>query len=252
CLAMMDAGVPIERPVAGIAMGLILEGEEFAVLSDILGIEDALGDMDFKITGDHQGITAFQMDIKIEGITPQIMKVALDQAKAGREHILDKMVAVVPKHREEISPFAPRIETIQVKPSKIATIIGPGGKQIRAIVEETGATVDINDDGVVSLSSPNLESIERAKAIIQGLTAEVEVGRTYSGKVTSIAPFGVFVEILPGKEGLCHISEFDTVRIDDLNQYVKSGDIISVKVLDINERGQLRLSRKATLLASKN
>lgn len=247
CLSMMDAGVPIKRPVAGIAMGLILEGERFAILSDILGIEDALGDMDFKVTGDHEGITAFQMDIKIEGITPAMMKAALEQAKQGRIHILDKMLAVCPKYKETMSIYAPRIETIQIKPSKIATVIGPGGKQIRAIIEETGVQIDINDDGLISIASSNLEGIEKAKNIIHGLTAEVEIGRVYSGRITSIVAFGAFVEILPGKEGLCHISEFDFARIANIADHAKQGDVINVKVLDINERGQLKLSRKATL-----
>lgn len=247
CLAMMDAGVPIRRPVAGIAMGLVLEGDQYTILSDILGIEDALGDMDFKVTGDHEGITAFQMDIKVEGITLEIMRTALAQAKQGRIHILNKMLEVCPKYRQEMSIYAPRIETLQVKPSKIATIIGPGGKQIRAIIEATGVQIDIDDTGLVSIASANLEGIEKAKAIIFGLTAEIEIGRTYTGKVTSIVPFGAFVEVLPGKEGLCHISEFDNMRINNLNDYVKPGDTISVKVLDINERGQLKLSRKATL-----
>lgn len=247
CLAMMDAGVPIKRPVAGIAMGLILEGSRYTILSDILGIEDALGDMDFKVTGDQQGITAFQMDIKVEGITPAIMREALKQAKDGRIHILNKMLEACPAPRKEMSVYAPRIETIQIKPSKIATVIGPGGKQIRAIIEKTGVQIDIDDNGVVSISSTTLEGIDKAKAIINSLTAEVEIGRVYTGKITSIVPFGCFVEILPGKEGLCHISEFDNSRIANLADHAKQGDEISVKVLDINERGQLKLSRKATL-----
>ncbi len=250
CLALMDAGVPIKRPVAGIAMGLILEGDRFIILSDILGIEDALGDMDFKVTGDQEGITAFQMDIKVEGITLEIMRAALQQAKAGRIHILNKMLEVCPTYKTQMSRYAPRIETIQIKPSKIATVIGPGGKQIRAIIEQTGVQIDINDDGIVSIAAADLESIEKAKGIIYGLTAEVEIGRIYTGKATSIAPFGVFVEILPGKEGLCHISEFDTSRIANLADFVKPGDTVSVKVLDINERGQIKLSRKATLAHS--
>ncbi|MCC5832873.1 MAG: polyribonucleotide nucleotidyltransferase [Chlamydiales bacterium] len=247
CLAMMDAGVPIKRPVSGIAMGLILEGEQVAILSDILGLEDALGDMDFKITGDADGITAFQMDIKVEGITIQIMKAALEQAKSGRTHILKKMLEVVPQSRKEMSIYAPRIETMQVKPSKIATIIGPGGKQIRAIIEETGVQIDINDSGLVSIASSNPEAMEKAKQIIEGLIGDVEIGKTYAGKVTSVVPFGVFVEILPGKEGLCHISELSDVRVEDINAYIKQGDPISVKVLDINERGQLKLSRRALI-----
>lgn len=247
CLALMDAGVPIKRPVAGIAMGLILEKDKHTILSDILGIEDALGDMDFKITGDHEGITAFQMDIKVEGITLEIMAAALKQARDGRIHILNKMLEVCPKYKDQMSRYAPRIETIQIKPSKIAVVIGPGGKQIRAIIEQTGVQIDIDDSGLVSIAATDLESIEKAKGIIHGLTADIEIGRIYTGKVTSIAPFGLFVEILPGKEGLCHISEFDTARIENLGDFVKQGDTVSVKVLDINERGQIKLSRKATL-----
>lgn len=248
CLAMMDAGVPIKRPVAGIAMGLILEEEKFIILSDILGIEDALGDMDFKVTGDHQGITAFQMDIKVEGITPEIMRAALKQAKDGRIHILDKMLVACPAAKKQMSVHAPRIETLQIKPSKIAVVIGPGGKQIRAIIEKTGVQIDIDDTGLVSLASSTLEGIEKARAMIIGLTADVEIGRIYMGKIVSIVPFGAFVEILPGKEGLCHISEFDTARIANLADHAKQGDEIHVKVLDINERGQIKLSRKATMV----
>jgi polyribonucleotide nucleotidyltransferase len=247
CLAMMDAGVPIKRPVAGIAMGLILENERVAILSDILGLEDALGDMDFKVTGDAEGITAFQMDIKVEGITLEIMKAALAQAKEGRLHILKKMLDVLPKPRQEMSIYAPRIETVQVNPSKIAIIIGPGGKQIRQIIEETGVQIDINDSGLVSIASNNRESMARAKQIIEGLVGEVEIGKIYHGKVTSVVAFGAFVEILPSKEGLCHISELSDTRIPNIFEFIKEGDPISVKVLDINERGQLKLSRKATL-----
>jgi polyribonucleotide nucleotidyltransferase len=249
-LSLMDAGAPVKRPVAGIAMGLIIEGERCIILSDILGIEDALGDMDFKIAGDQTGITAFQMDIKVEKITIDIMRDALAQAKEGRNHILNKMLEICPSPKAEMSVYAPRIETMQIKPSKIAIVIGPGGKQIRSIIEECGVDIDINDDGWVSISSSTLEGIEKAKGIIAGLTAEVEIGNVYTGKVMSVVPFGVFVEILPGKEGLCHISEFDLMRIENLNNHVKVGDIITVKVLEINDRGQFRLSRKA-LLAQK-
>ena len=247
CLSLMDAGVPIKRPVAGIAMGLILEKDKFIILSDILGIEDALGDMDFKVTGDQEGITAFQMDIKVEGITLEIMSAALKQAKAGRIHILNKMLEISPTYKSEMSQYAPRIETLQIKPSKIASVIGPGGKQIRAIIEQTGVQIDIDDTGLISIAANDLGSIEKAKAIIFGITAEIEIGRIYTGKAVSIAPFGVFVEILPGKEGLCHISEFDSSRIADLADFVKPGDMLTVKVLDINERGQIKLSRKAAL-----
>lgn len=247
CLALMDAGVPIKRPVAGIAMGLVLENDQFVILSDILGIEDALGDMDFKVTGDHEGITAFQMDIKVEGITHEIMEAALRQAKEGRIHILRKMLEACPQSKTQLSQHAPRIEQIKINPSKIGAVIGPGGKQIRAIIEETGVEIDINDDGIVSISSPNFERIEKAKAIINGLTAEIAIGSVYTGKVSGIVPFGCFVEIIPGKEGLCHISEYAHERIASLEGLIKQGDSITVKVVDINERGQLKLSRKATL-----
>lgn len=246
CLCMMDAGVPIERPVSGIAMGLILEGSKFAILSDILGIEDALGDMDFKITGDKVGISAFQMDIKVEGINIEIMRHALMQAKEGRLHILEKMIAACPAPKQ-MSKHAPRIETIKIKQSKIGEVIGPGGKMIRAIIEQTGVEIDINDEGIISITSPNYEQIEKAKAIILGITSEVEVGRVYTGRVTSVVAFGAFVELLPGKEGLCHISEFEHFRIKNMTDVVKEGDVVSVKVLDINERGQVKLSRKAIL-----
>ncbi len=247
CLAMMDAGVPIKRPVSGIAMGLILEKDRHVVLSDILGIEDALGDMDFKITGDSEGITAFQMDIKVEGITVNIMREALEQAKEGRIHILNKMLEVCPTANTQLSEYAPRIETIKIKPSKIGTVVGPGGKQIRAIIEETGVEIDIDDSGLVSISSTSAKGIDRARSIIEGLTAEVEIGRSYTGKVTSVVAFGIFVEILPGKEGLCHISEFDHARTESLEGLVKQGDQVTVKVLDVNDRGQVKLSRKAIL-----
>ncbi len=250
CLAMMDAGVPIKRPVAGIAMGLILEGDQVAILSDILGVEDALGDMDFKVSGDDQGITAFQMDIKVEGITLEIIRRALAQAKQGRIHILQKMLAVVPHHRHEMSIYAPRIETMQVKPSKIAVIIGPGGKQIRQIIEETGVQIDINDTGLVSIAATNPEAMAKAKAMIEAIIGEVEIGKVYRGKVTSVVQFGVFVEILPGKEGLCHISELAEGRVANIFEHIKEGAIINVKVMDINERGQLKLSRKAVTEAA--
>ncbi len=247
CLAMMDAGVPIQRPVAGIAMGLVLEGNKHAILSDILGAEDALGDMDFKVAGDAKGITAFQMDIKIEGITHAIMREALAQAKEGRTHILNKMLNVCPAFRSEMSSYAPRIETLQIKPSKIGIVIGPGGKQIRAIVEETGVQIDINDSGLVSIASTSAEAMAKAKAIIVNLTSEVEIGKTYKGRITSIVAFGFFVEIF-GKEGLCHISEISTQRIHDIRDIpFKEGDMVEVKVLDVNDRGQIKLSHRAIL-----
>jgi len=249
CLAMMDAGVPVKRPVSGIAMGLILEDGKHAILSDILGAEDALGDMDFKVTGDDRGISAFQMDIKVEGITHSIMQAALAQAKEGRTHILGKMLAVCPKPKEEMSTHAPRIETLQIKPSKIGIVIGPGGKQIRAIVEETGAQIDINDSGLISIASNSADSMARAKAIIINLTSEVEIGKTYTGRITSIMPFGYFVEIF-GKEGLCHISEISKNRLANIHDApFREGDSIEVKVLDVNDRGQIKLSHRAVLEA---
>ena len=244
---MMEAGVPIKRPVSGVAMGLILEGEKVAILTDILGLEDALGDMDFKVCGDGEGISAFQMDIKVEGITHEIMRQALNEAKAGRIHILKKMLEVMKEHKKEMSIYAPRIETIQIKPSKIATVIGPGGKQIRAIIEQTGVQIDINDSGLVSIAATSPEAMDKAKKIIEGLTGEVEIQKIYRGKVTSVVPFGAFIEILPGKEGLCHISELSDTRVQNIFDIVKEGDILDVKVLDINERGQLKLSRKAVI-----
>ena len=246
CLSMMEAGVPIKRPIAGIAMGLILEGDNYAILSDILGVEDFLGDMDFKITGDAEGITAFQLDIKVEGITKQIMKVALAQAKQGRIHILNKMLEACPKSKENLSQYAPRIETIKIKPSQIGTVIGPGGKQIRAIVEETGVDINIDDDGNVSIASTSNEGMERARQIIHDLTAEVEIGKTYTGKIVTIKDFGMFVAIL-NVQGLCHISEISHSRIENIFDHYKEGDTIDVKVLDVDRNGKVRLSHKALL-----
>ncbi len=246
CLALMDAGVPIKRPIAGIAMGLILEDNRHAILSDILGVEDALGDMDFKLAGDAQGITAFQLDIKVEGINKHIMQAALAQAKQGRLHILSKMLEACPKPKTHLSTYAPRIETMYIKPSKIGTVIGPAGKQIRAIIEETGVQIDIDDSGRVSIASTNSEGMERAKQIIHNLTAEIEIGKTYTGRVVSIVPFGCFVEIY-GKEGLCHISELSHSRVVNVSDVVKEGQTLEVKVLDINDRGQVKLSHKALL-----
>lgn len=247
CLAMMDAGVPIKRPVSGIAMGLILEEGKFAILSDILGVEDSLGDMDFKITGDATGVTAFQLDIKVEGITLAIMKAALNQAKVGRIHILQKMLEVCPHSKDELSQHAPRIETIQIKPSKIGTVIGPGGKQIRAIIEESGAQIDINDSGLISIASSSGTSMKKAKEMILNLIAEVKIGDIYKGKITSIVAFGCFVELPGGKEGLCHISEISHSRIANVGDHFKEGELLEVKVIDINDRGQVKLSHKILL-----
>ncbi len=246
CLALMDAGVPIKSAVSGIAMGLILEKEDYVIISDIIGTEDALGDMDFKITGSNEGITAFQMDIKVEGITKEIMGKALRQAKGGLVHILKKMTDVCPRPKEKLSTYAPKIETIFIKTSQIGTVIGPGGKQIRAIVEETGVQIDINDEGRVSIASTDSEALRRAKEIVINLTADVEIGKVYTGRITSILPFGLFVQIY-SKEGLCHISEVSHTRIQDLNEFYNVGDSIEVKVLDVNDHGKIKLSHKVLL-----
>jgi len=244
CLSLMDAGVPITAPVAGIAMGLIQEGEEFAVLSDILGDEDHLGDMDFKCCGTREGITALQMDIKIHGLTRAILETALDQARVGRIHILDAMLKHLPEPRTEISRYAPRVETVWVKIDKIRSIIGPGGKIIRGITEQTGVVININDDGRVTLASPDMDAINKAKAIIEGLTFEAEAGQYYSGVVKRIVDFGCFVEIMPGTDGLVHISELENRRVDNVADVVSEGDDVVVKVVNIDDTGRIRLSRK--------
>jgi polyribonucleotide nucleotidyltransferase len=246
CLALMDAGVPVKKIVSGIAMGLVLENEKYTILSDILGAEDALGDMDFKITGDEYGISAFQMDIKVEGITKEIMGKALHQAKEGRIHILKKMLAACPKPKEKLSLYAPKIITIQIKPSKIGEVIGPGGKMIRSIIEETKVEIDISNEGLVTISSTDQAGIDKAVSIVTSLTSEVEIGKTYKGKVVSIKSFGLFVKIF-NKEGLCHISEVSHSRIENLEEIFKEGDPIEVMVLDVNDRGQIKLSHKALL-----
>lgn len=246
CLAMMDAGVPVKQPIAGIAMGLIIEGDKYAILSDILGVEDALGDMDFKVAGNAEGITAFQLDIKVEGITRHIMEAALMQAKQGRIHILNKMLEACPHPKTQLSAYVPRLETVQIKPSKIGTVIGPGGKQIKAIIEETGVQLDVNDEGLVSICSQDADAIARAKEIVLNLTTDVEEGKTYNGRVVSIVDFGAFVEIL-GKQGLCHISELSHTRLAHPSDVIKVGQELQVMVKEINDRGQIRLSHKALL-----
>ncbi len=245
-LALMDAGVPVKAPVAGIAMGLIKEDEEFAVLSDIMGDEDHLGDMDFKVAGTEEGITALQMDIKIEGITSEIMEKALEQAKAGRLHILGEMNKSLPVTRLEMSDFAPRIITIKIDPSKIREVIGKGGATIRGITEQTGASVDLTDDGIVKIASVDKAAGEEAKRIIEEITAEVEVGKTYEGKVVRLMDFGAFVTILPGKDGLVHISQISDERVEKVSDKLSEGDVVKVKVLEIDRQGRVRLSMKAT------
>ncbi len=243
-LALMDAGVPIKAPVAGIAMGLIKEGDDFAVLSDILGDEDHLGDMDFKVAGSEQGITALQMDIKIDGITAEIMESALEQAKQGRLFILGEMNKALSSTREEMSDYAPRIITLKIDPSKIREVIGKGGATIRGITEKTGASIDLTDDGVVKVASVDKAAGEEAKRIIEEITAEVEVGKIYEGKVARLMDFGAFVTILPGKDGLVHISQISDERVEKVSDKLSEGDVIKVKVLEIDRQGRVRLSMK--------
>jgi len=243
-LALMDAGVPIQAPVAGIAMGLIKEGDSFAVLSDIMGDEDHLGDMDFKVAGSEDGITALQMDIKIDGITAEIMKTALDQAKVGRLHILGEMNKALSTTREEMSDFAPRIITFKIDPAKIREVIGKGGATIRSITEQTGASVDLTDDGIVKVASVDKAAGEEARRLIEEITAEVEVGKVYEGKVVRLMDFGAFVTILPGKDGLVHISQNSDERVDKVSDRLNEGDVVKVKVLEIDRQGRVRLSMK--------
>jgi len=246
-LALMDAGVPIKAPCAGVAMGLIKEGDKIAILTDILGTEDALGDMDFKVAGTEQGITSIQMDIKIQGLSLDIMSKALDQARKGRLHILGVMGKTLKEHRSEMSPWAPRIITIQVKPKDIGKIIGPKGATIREIEEQSGASVSIDDDGVVTIAAVGGEAGAKAREMVEALVQEAEVGKTYTGKVKTTTAFGAFVEILPGVEGLVHISELQHGRTERTEDVVKKGDTVTVKVLEVDERGRLRLSRKALI-----
>ncbi len=248
CLAMMDAGVPFKNHVAGIAMGLILEGKRFAVLTDILGDEDHLGDMDFKVAGSEQGITALQMDIKINGITRDIMQAALSQAREGRMHILGIMKQALPAVREEVSAHAPRMIKIKINPEKIRDVIGKGGAVIRALTEETGTTIDIDDEGNVTISSVSSEGGLLAKKRIEDIVAEVEVGKTYEGTVVKMLDFGAIVNIMPGKDGLLHISQISNERINAVTDVLKEGQTIKVKVLEADEKGRLRLSMKALLI----
>ena len=244
-LSLMDAGVPIKAPVAGIAMGLIKEGEKYKVLTDIQGIEDHLGDMDFKVAGTAKGVTALQMDIKIKGLTMDILTEALAQAHEARMFILDKMHQTIAQPRTEMSKYAPRMTRITINPEKIGAVIGPGGKMIRSIIDQTGASVDIEDDGTVFIGSPSEEGSRRAIEIIQGLTRDVEVGAIYTGKVTRIMTFGAFVEVLPGKEGLVHVSELSTERVNRVEDVVKVGDEITVMVTELDRMGRINLSKRA-------
>jgi polyribonucleotide nucleotidyltransferase len=244
-LALMDAGVPMKAHVAGIAMGLIKEGNRFAVLTDILGDEDHLGDMDFKVAGTDRGITALQMDIKIQGITKEIMAVALSQAREGRMHILRLMQEALPHARAEVSQHAPRMMTFKINPEKIRDVIGKGGAVIRALTEETGTTIDIQDDGTITIASVNADACNLARKRIEDITAEVEVGRIYEGAVLRLLDFGAIVQVLPGKDGLLHISQIAKERVNNVSDYLKEGQVVRVKVLEADDKGRLRLSMKA-------
>ncbi len=244
-LAMMDAGVPLKAPVAGIAMGLVKEGNDFVVLSDILGDEDHLGDMDFKVAGTETGVSALQMDIKIDGITEEIMRTALAQARTGRLHILGEMAKAISKPRGEMSEYAPRLLTIKIHPDKIREVIGKGGAVIRSITEETGTTIDISDDGTVVIASVNRAAAEDARKRIEQIVSDVEPGRIYEGKVVKLMDFGAFVTILPGKDGLVHVSQISNERVEKVSDKLKEGDIVKVKVLEVDKQGRIRLSMKA-------
>ena len=245
CLSMLDAGVPLKNHVAGVAMGLVKDGNKFAILTDILGDEDHLGDMDFKVAGTENGITALQMDIKIAGINKDILSVALDQAKEGRMHILSKMKEALPSKRADVSDFAPRMIKLSIKPEKIRDVIGKGGSVIKKLIEETGAQIDITDDGTVTISSVSLNSAQLAKSKIEEITADVEVGKIYEGKVNKLLDFGAIVSILPGRDGLLHISQIAEERVENVSDYLKEGQSVTVKVIETDDKGRIRLSMKA-------
>jgi len=244
-MSLMDAGVPLRAPVAGIAMGLIKEADGHVVLSDIMGDEDHLGDMDFKVAGTPSGVTALQMDIKIDGITREIMEQALEQAQQGRLHILEKMAESISETRSEMSEYAPRIISISINPDKIRDVIGKGGATIRSITEETGTTIDITDDGTVKIASVDNAAAQEAKKRIEQITADVEVGMIYEGRVAKLMDFGAFVNILPGKDGLVHISQISDERVEKVSDKLSEGDRVKVKVLEVDKQGRVRLSMKA-------
>mgnify|MGYP000916323866 CR=1 FL=1 len=246
-LSLMCAGVPIKRPVSGIAMGLVKDGEKYSILTDIQGIEDALGDMDFKVAGTSKGITAIQMDIKIAGITRDILSSALAQAKKGRAFILDKMLECIDKPAEELSPYAPRVETITINVEKIRDVIGTGGKVVRKIIDETGVDIDIHEDGNIFITSPDTVAMDRARQMIEDIVREIQIGEIYKGRVTRFLKFGVFVELLPGKEGLCHISQLSRNRVERVEDVVHVGDTLEVKVIEIDEKGRINVSHKVLL-----
>ncbi len=246
-LSMMDAGVPLKAPVAGIAMGLVMEGNRYAILTDIAGAEDHYGDMDFKVCGTSDGITALQMDIKVAGINSQVLKEALEQARSARLKILEHMKETIAEPRAELSRYAPRIITIKIPVDKIRDVIGPGGKMIRSIVERTGCKIDVEDDGTVAIASSDGDAAAQARSIIEGLTATAEVGKTYLGTVQRIADFGAFIEILPGTDGLLHVSEIADYHVRDVRDELKEGQQLLVKCINIDNTGRIRLSRKALL-----
>ena len=246
-LSLMNAGVPIKRPVSGVAMGLVKEGDKYTILTDIQGMEDALGDMDFKVAGTSEGVTAIQMDIKVAGIDREILSSALQQAKRGRAFILGKMLECIDKPADDLSPYAPRVETIKIKTDKIREVIGTGGKVVKKIIDETGVQIDIHEDGNIFISSVDADGMKRAKQMIEDIVREVEVGEIYNGKVTRLMKFGAFVEVLPGKEGLCHISQLANLRVELVEDVVQVGDQLQVKVVEIDDKGRINLSHKVLL-----
>ena len=246
-LSLMNAGVPIKRPVSGVAMGLVKEGDKYTILTDIQGMEDALGDMDFKVAGTTEGITAIQMDIKVDGLSREILSAALQQAKRGRAFILGKMLECIDKPAAELSPYAPRVETIKIKVDKIRDVIGTGGKVVKKIIDETGVDIDIHEDGNIFITSNDAEGMKKAKQMIEDIVREVEVGEIYTGRVTRLMKFGAFVEVLPGKEGLCHISQLANHRVEKVEDVVQVGDQLQVKVVEIDDKGRINLSHKAVL-----
>ena len=246
-LSLMHAGVPIKRPVSGVAMGLVKDGDDYTILTDIQGMEDALGDMDFKVAGTTEGVTAIQMDIKIKGISREILASALAQAKRGRAFILGKMLECIAEPNKELSKYAPRVTTMHIKPDKIREVIGPGGKMIKSIIDECGVQIDIDDDGTVRISATSVEASAAAVAKIEEIVREVEVGQVYKGRVTRLMNFGAFVELFPGHEGLCHISQLDKKRVEKVEDYVNVGDELEVKVTEIDQKGRVNVSHKVLL-----
>ena len=246
-LSLMNAGVPIKRPVSGVAMGLVKDGDAYTILTDIQGMEDALGDMDFKVAGTELGVTAIQMDIKVAGISQEILSSALQQAKRGRAFILGKMLECISKPADDLSPYAPRVETSQIKVDKIREVIGTGGKVVKKIIDETGVDIDIHEDGNIFITSADAEGMKKARQMIEDIVREVEVGEVYTGTVTRLMKFGAFVEVLPGKEGLCHISQLAKRRVEKVEDVVQVGDQLEVKVVEIDEKGRINVSHKAVL-----